>query len=111
MQARLIVPHIAIAVALTWPLGALAVDLVIGSETDGGKAAGVAGWTERQDRWAERDSFVQEPRGQNRRAWRGPVAFDASGHVYRYGQRGPVLEELVSADRGPDNANTIAPDR
>jgi hypothetical protein len=97
----MVAPRIVIAVALTWPLGALAVDPVSGAETDGGKATGVAGWTGRQDKQAETEGLIQEARGQSPGIWRAPLAVDASGHFYHYGQREPSLEELVSADRVP----------
>src|SRR5262245_3748262 len=96
----MIAPRIAIAVALTWPLGAPAVDPAIGSETDSGKAAGVAGWTERQRHQTE--SFHGAQASETRGAGHNPARMDISGQMYRYGQREPVVEGLLTARRSPD---------
>jgi hypothetical protein len=109
LRYHVVAPRIAITVALTWPLGALAVDPAIGSETDTGKTAGVAGWMERQEHPAatSHGAPASEPRGVARSA----ASTGASSQFYRYGQREPVLEDLLLAGRSPDTGNTGARDR
>ena len=83
---------IAVAIALIWPLGALAVDPPIGSETDVRKAARVAGWTGegKSSTGGQVEARVNDVHG----ATLEPSSEIAS-QIYRYGQRKPVVQELT----------------
>ena len=92
---------IAIGVALTWPLGALAVDPPIGSETGGWKTAEVAGWnTDRRPEHASGAILAHI-------VSREHDTDSAVGGIYRYGQpaRAPVELPMRNRETDVDRAN------
>jgi hypothetical protein len=87
----MILQCIAVAIALIGPLGTLAVDPPIGSETDVRKAARVAGWTgEKRSAGGQIEGSVNEIHG----ATREPSS-EIVSQIYRYGQRKPVVQEMT----------------
>lgn len=91
------------AVALICPLGALAVEPAIGSETDGRKTAGVAGWARLEHEVKAGGTVSAESRQPARIASRerGAGSANTADQLYRYGQRAPALEELPVTGRAP----------
>jgi len=91
--------HVAIAIALACPFGAVAGDPAIGGDS-GSRRITAARWT---DIHAEANPVsraqLQDP-GPVARA-RMSSADVASSSVYRYGQRDPELEELPMNGRPP----------
>ena len=88
--------RLVVAVALICPLGALAVEPAIGSETDGRKTAGVAGWAADEEVAAE---SWRPGRSASRERAADPA--NTAGRTYRYGQREPALEQLPVTGRVP----------
>jgi hypothetical protein len=91
----------AIAVALIWPLGALAADTAIGP--DSRRIAGDAGRIS-----AQRDGAAVEAIGLTRYVLRDESA-GWSEPIYRYGQREPAPEELPVKGGSPERGAAAHP--
>lgn len=100
-EVRMATQCMIFTVALICPLGALAVEPAIGSETDSRETAGVAGWARLEHEvkagWTASGELRQTARIATRE--RGVDSANTADQVHRYGQRAPALEELPVTGR------------